>query len=328
MGGILLQAFLKQNLFAPDQIHATVAHAEQAIARSAQWGVDVSTDNLAAAQQADLILLGVKPFQVPDLIAEIRPALTPKKTLVSFAASVKTRAIEDAAGMEIAVIRAMPNTPSALGAGAAGLCRGRFVKPEQMELAQRIFETVGRVVVVDEKHMDAVTGLSASGPAYIYIIIEALAEAGVKVGLPRDIATQLAAQTVFGAGKMVLETGYHPALLKDAVTTPAGCTIDGILELEEGGLRVTLIKAVMRATERAKATGRWLILRCRSNAQPGCPRTFRNCRACAALRFSAWSSTTAIRASRARGSTTPRCGDGPASISSSSSPAFSSLRSC
>ena len=252
MGGILLQAFLKQNLFAADQIHATVAHTERAVALSSQWGVDVSTDNLAAANQSDLILLGVKPFQVPDLIVEIRPALTPAKTLVSFAASVKTRAIEDAAGLEIAVIRAMPNTPSALGAGAAGLCRGRFVKPAQMELAERIFETVGRTVIVDEKHMDAVTGLSASGPAYIYIIIEALAEAGVKVGLPRDTATQLAAQTVFGAGKMVLETGYHPALLKDAVTTPAGCTIDGILELEEGGLRVTLIKAVMRATERAK----------------------------------------------------------------------------
>ncbi len=252
MGGILLQAFLKQNLFAPDQIHATVGHAERALALSTQWGVDVSTNNLKAASHADLILLGVKPLQVPDMIAEIRPALTKAKTLVSFAASVKTRAIEDAAGLEIAVIRAMPNTPSALGAGAAALCRGRFVSAKQMELAERIFETVGRTVVVDEKHMDAVTGLSGSGPAYIYIIIEALAEAGVKVGLPRETATQLAAQTVFGAGKMVLETGYHPALLKDAVTTPAGCTIDGILELEEGGLRVTLIKAVMRATERAK----------------------------------------------------------------------------
>ena len=146
----------------------------------------------------------------------------------------------------------MPNTPSKLGAGIAALCKGRFVNAEQMEMAQRIFETVGRTVVVDEKHMDAVTGLSASGPAYIYIIIEALAEAGVKVGLPRDIATQLAAQTTYGAAKMVLDTGYHPALLKDEVTTPAGCTIDGILELEEGGLRVTLIKAVKRATQRAK----------------------------------------------------------------------------
>jgi pyrroline-5-carboxylate reductase len=252
MGGILLQAFLKQNLFAPEQIFATVAHAERALALSTQWGVDVSTNNLEAARKADLILVGVKPFQVPELIEQIKPSLTPAKTIISFAASVKTRAIEDAAGIEIAVIRAMPNTPSALGAGAAGLCRGRFVQPEKMELAQRIFETVGRTVVVEEKHMDAVTGLSASGPAYIYIVIEALAEAGVKVGLSRDTATQLAAQTVFGAGKMVLETGYHPALLKDAVTTPAGCTIDGILELEEGGLRVTLIKAVMRATQRAK----------------------------------------------------------------------------
>ena len=121
-----------------------------------------------------------------------------------------------------------------------------------MLLAERIFQTVGRTVIVDEKHMDAVTGLSASGPAFIYIILESLAEAGVKVGLPRDIATLLAAQTTYGAARMVLETGSHPALLKDQVTTPAGCTIDGILELEEGGLRVTLIKAVMRAAQRAK----------------------------------------------------------------------------
>jgi pyrroline-5-carboxylate reductase len=257
MGGILLQAFLKQNLFAPEQMHATVGHAERALALSTQWGMDVSTNNLEAASQADLILLGVKPFQIMDLIEEIRPALTPEKTLISIAAGIKTRSIEEATGIEIAVIRAMPNTPSRLGAGAAALCRGRFVSKEKLELAERIFETVGRVVTVEEKHMDAVTGLSGSGPAYIYIIIEALAEAGVKVGLPRDIATELAAQTTYGAAKMVLETGYHPAMLKDAVTTPAGTTIDGIMALEEGGLRVTLIKAVMRATERSKqlATG-------------------------------------------------------------------------
>ena len=252
MGGILLQAFLKENLFAAEKIHATVSHPERAVALSTQWGVEVTNDNLGAVKESDLILVGVKPFQVPDLIAEIKPALSPAKTIISFAASVKTRAIEESAGLEIGVIRAMPNTPSALGAGVAALCRGSYVTDVQMELAQRMFETVGRTVLVDEKHMDAVTGLSGSGPAYLYIIIEALAEAGVKVGLPRDIATQLAAQTAYGAAKMVLETGYHPALLKDAVTTPAGCTIDGILELEEGGLRVTLIKAVMRATERAR----------------------------------------------------------------------------
>ncbi len=252
MGGILLQAFLKNNLVAPDQLFATVHHPERAQALSVQFGMEVSTDNLAAASQADIILLGVKPTQVPDVLEQIRPALASGKLILSIAASVKTRAIEDAAGTEIGVIRAMPNTPSMLAAGVSALCRGRFATDEQMAIAQRIFQTVGRTVVVDEKHMDAVTGLSGSGPAFIYIIIEALAEAGVNVGLPRDVATMLAAQTTFGSAKMVLETGYHPALLKDAVTTPAGCTVDGILELEEGGLRVTLIKAVKRATMRAK----------------------------------------------------------------------------
>lgn len=252
MGGILVQAFLNEQLLAPTNLVATVKHGERAEDLSRQWGIGVTTDNLAAARGADLILLGVKPFQIAALVEEIRPALTRQKVLLSFAASVSTRAIEDAAGIDVPVIRAMPNTPSQLGAGIAALCRGRFVTGEQMQLAERIFATVGRTVVVDEKHMDAVTGLSGSGPAYVYIILEALAEAGVKVGLPRDTATLLAAQTAYGAARMVLETGYHPALLKDAVTTPAGCTIDGILELEEGGLRVTLIKAVMRATERAR----------------------------------------------------------------------------
>jgi len=252
MGGILLQAFLKNNLVSPDQIFATVHHPERAMALSAQYGVEVTSDNLAAAQQADIILLGVKPIQVPGVIEQIKPALNAKKMVLSFAASVTTRSIEDGAGCELGVIRAMPNTPAMLAAGITALCPGRFVSDEQMRVAQRIFQTVGRTVVVDEKHMDAVTGLSGSGPAFLYIIIEALAEAGVNVGLPRDIATLLAAQTTLGSARMVLETGYHPALLKDAVTTPAGCTVDGILELEEGGLRVTLIKAVKRATQRAK----------------------------------------------------------------------------
>jgi pyrroline-5-carboxylate reductase len=259
MGGILLQAFLKNNLLAPDQIVATVQHADRALALSAQFGVEVTTDNLAAAMGADVILLGVKPIQVPGLVKEIKPALAThgEKLVVSFAASVKTRSIEeiaagDSAVHELAVIRAMPNTPAMLAAGVTALCAGRFVSETQMAIAQKIFQTVGRTVVVDEKHMDAVTGLSGSGPAFLYIIIEALAEAGVNVGLPRDVATLLAAQTTYGAARMVLETGYHPALLKDAVTTPAGCTVDGILELEEGGLRVTLIKAVKRSTQRAK----------------------------------------------------------------------------
>jgi pyrroline-5-carboxylate reductase len=252
MGGILLQGFLKNNLFGPDQIVATVQHEDRALALSAQLGLSVTTDNLAAAEWADVILLGVKPVQVPAVVEQIRPALTNKKMLVSFAASVTTRAIEDAANLELAVIRAMPNTPAMIGAGVTALCPGRFCTEDQLTVGQRIFSTVGRSVVVDEKHMDAVTGLSGSGPAFLYIIIEALAEAGVNVGLPRDVATLLAAQTTLGSARMVLETGYHPALLKDQVTTPAGCTVDGILELEEGGLRVTLIKAVKRATQRAK----------------------------------------------------------------------------
>jgi pyrroline-5-carboxylate reductase len=252
MGGILLTAFLRAGLFTAEQATATVAHKERVRLRAEQLGVTVGTDNLAAAQAADVILLGVKPYQIVDLVQSVAPALTPGKMLVSLAASTSLAAIESAAGEGVAVVRAMPNTPAAIGAGMTALCRGRWMTDAQMEIAEKLFGTVGRTVVVDEKQMDAVTGLSGSGPAFMYIIIEALAEAGVNVGLPRDIATQLAAQTAYGAGKMVLETGSHPALLKDEVTTPAGCTVDGILELEAGGLRVTLIKAVKRAAQRAR----------------------------------------------------------------------------
>lgn len=252
MGGILVQAFLRRGLFPHEHVVATVAHEARAQVLTKQFGISVTTDNLKAAEAADVILLGVKPQQMGDVVRGIAPALRPGKLLISFAASVKTAAIEEAAGCQLAVVRAMPNTPAMLGAGVTAICRGRFVTDQQLALAEQIFATVGRTVVVDEKHMDAVTGLSGSGPAFLYIIIEALAEAGVNVGLPRDIATLLAAQTTYGAARMVLETGSHPALLKDEVTTPAGCTVEGILELEEGGVRVTLIKAVKRATERAR----------------------------------------------------------------------------
>jgi len=252
MGGILVQGFLKANLLPAENIFATVSHPERAAQLSQTLKIAVTTDNVKASSEADVILLGVKPYQVAALVEQIQPSLSSGKLLISFAASVSTSVIEEAARQDIAVIRAMPNTPSMVGAGITAICRGKFVTEEQLATAQEIFSTVGRTVVVDEKHMDAVTGLSGSGPAFLYIIIEALAEAGVNVGLPRDIATQLAAQTTYGAARMVLETGSHPALLKDEVTTPAGCTVDGILELEEGGLRVTLIKAVKRATMRAK----------------------------------------------------------------------------
>ncbi|MFQ5816860.1 MAG: pyrroline-5-carboxylate reductase [Terriglobia bacterium] len=252
IGGILLQAFLKQGLLSPANTCATVQHAERAQVLSEQLGISVSTDNAAAARQADIILLCVKPQTVRQVVEEIRSQVSRQKLVVSIAASVPTQYIEKNLSAEVPVVRAMPNTPSMVGCGMTAICKGAFADESHLQTARRLFDTVGMTVVVDEKHMDAVTGLSASGPAFVYIILESLAEAGVKVGLPRDVATLLSAQTAQGAARVVLETGDHPALLKDAVTTPAGCTIDGILELEEGKLRVTLIKAVVKATQRAK----------------------------------------------------------------------------
>jgi pyrroline-5-carboxylate reductase len=251
LGGILLRAFLKQGLFSADRVSATVKHDEKAAALAKELGANVTTDNRKAAHGADIILLGVKPQVVGDVLKAIAPELSEKTLVISVAASVPTSYIEQHAGPAVPVIRAMPNTPSAVGCGMTGICAGSHATAAHLQTARSMFDTVGRTVVVDEKNMDAVTGLSASGPAYAYIILESLAEAGVKVGLPRDVATLLAAQTMKGAASVVLETGDHPALLKDAVTTPAGCTIDGIMELEEGKLRVTLIKAVVKATHRA-----------------------------------------------------------------------------
>jgi pyrroline-5-carboxylate reductase len=252
LGSILLQALLKAGLLTPSRTRATVRHADRAKVLREKFKIDVATDNLTAIDGADIVFICVKPQVVEEVLHEIRPRITPKQLLISVAASVPTHEIEQALALDVPVVRAMPNTPCALGAGMTALCKGSHASEKHVDLARSLFDVVGRTVVVDEKHMDAVTGLSASGPAYIYIILESLAEAGVKVGLPRDVATLLAAQTALGAAKVVLETGDHPALLKDAVTTPAGCTIDGIMELEEGKLRVTLIKAVVKAAQRAR----------------------------------------------------------------------------
>jgi pyrroline-5-carboxylate reductase len=251
LGGILLRAYLKQELFSPKRVTATVKHSEKASAIAKALGVSVTTENRTAVHGADIVLLGVKPQVVGDVLKEIAPELNEKMLVISVAASVPTSYIEQRLNGKVPVVRAMPNTPAAVGCGMTGICRGAHAGAEHLEMARAMFDAVGRTVIVDEKNMDAVTGLSASGPAYAYIILESLAEAGVKVGLPRDVATLLAAQTMKGAASVVLETGDHPALLKDAVTTPAGCTIDGIMELEEGKLRVTLIKAVVKATSRA-----------------------------------------------------------------------------
>jgi len=251
LGGILLRAYLKQALFTAKRVTATVRHEEKAAKLSKELGLKVTTDNRKAVQDADIVLLGVKPQVVGEVLKEIAPELGKDTLIISVAASVPTTYIEQRVGDKLAVIRAMPNTCSIVGCGMTGICRGAHASAEHLEMAKKMFDAVGRTVVVDEKNMDAVTGLSASGPAFAYIILESLAEAGVKVGLPRDVSTLLAAQTMKGAASVVLETGDHPALLKDSVTTPAGCTIDGIMELEEGKLRVTLIKAVVKATQRA-----------------------------------------------------------------------------
>ena len=251
IGNILLQGLLKAGL-PPGNAVATVRHPERAQALGKERAVPVGTDNRAAVRGADVVIIAVKPQNVRELLEEIRADVTPAQLVISVAASVPTGFIESLLATPTPVVRAMPNTPSQVGAGMTGICRGKHATDAHLDTARRLFDTVGRTVVVDEKHMDAVTGLSASGPAFVYIILESLAEAGVKVGLPRDIATVLSAQTLLGAAKVQLDTGDHPALLKDTVTTPAGCTIDGILELEEGKLRVTLIKAVVKATQRAK----------------------------------------------------------------------------
>jgi pyrroline-5-carboxylate reductase len=252
MGGILLEALFSEGILKLKSTVATVKHPERAEQLTEKLGISVTTDNLQAAGQSDLVLLCVKPHMVGSVAREIASEMNADKLVVSIAASISTRSIEQILGSEIPVVRAMPNTPCVVRSGMTGICKGRYAQEAHLEVARTLFEAVGKAVVVDEKQMDAVTGLSGSGPAFIYIILESLAEAGVKVGLPRDVATLLAAQTVQGAARMTLETGQHPALLKDAVTTPAGCTIEGILALEEGKLRVTLINAIVKATERAK----------------------------------------------------------------------------
>jgi pyrroline-5-carboxylate reductase len=252
LGETLIKGLLEAEVINISDVLITAGHQHRLDQMRERFNVPGSLSNKTAAETADIIIIAVKPQTVPIVLSEIGDTLKPTQILISVAASVSTAFIEKHLKAPIPVIRAMPNTPCLLKKGMTGIAAGKNATSEHLDLAKFIFDSVGRSIVADEKHMDAITGLSASGPAFIYIVIESLAEAGVKVGLPRDVATELAAQTVVGAGSMVLETAEHPAKLKDMVTTPAGCTIDGILELEEGGLRVTLIKAVVKATQRAK----------------------------------------------------------------------------
>jgi pyrroline-5-carboxylate reductase len=252
LGEGLLSAILQSQTLPAARIEATVAHQPRADYLAAKYGIKAHTENARAVAGATIVLMALKPQQVKGILHEVKKALSKDALLISAAASVTTSLIEHELGRPARVVRAMPNTPCLIRLGMTALAPGKHATEREVEVAQNIFASMGRTVVVDEKHMDAITGLSASGPAYVYMIIEALAEAGVKLGLPRDLSTELSAQTLLGASALVLETGEHPAKLKDVVTTPAGCTIDGLLELEEGGLRVTLIKAVVRAAARAK----------------------------------------------------------------------------
>ncbi|KAA3612255.1 MAG: pyrroline-5-carboxylate reductase [Calditrichaeota bacterium] len=252
MGETLIKGILDSGEVKTEQIIATALHEKQLSRLRERLDISTTLNNIEAVEKADVVLLCVKPQATEGVLAELRRALKPNQIVISIIASVTTPFIEQKLINNVPVVRAMPNTPSLVGAGMTAICGGKFSEKRHLKLTENIFNLIGRTIVLDENYFDSVTGLSASGPAFIYIIIESLAEGGVKAGLPRDVATELAAQTCLGAAKMVIDTKEHPAVLKDNVTTPAGCTIDGILKLEEGGVRVTLIKAIVEAAKRAK----------------------------------------------------------------------------
>jgi pyrroline-5-carboxylate reductase len=213
-------------------------------------------DNRDVVAGSDVLVLAVKPQSMAALLAEIRPVVTARHLTVSIAAGIGLKALADGLGADRRLVRVMPNTPCLVGASAAGYSLGPNATPEDAALVDRLLNAVGRAFRLPEHLLDAVTGLSGSGPAFVYVMIEALSDGGVRVGLPRDVATALAAQTVLGAAKMVLETKEHPGVLKDQVTSPAGTTIAGLHALERGGLRAALIDAVEAATRRATELGK------------------------------------------------------------------------
>ncbi len=260
MGGALCRGLVQANATPPNKIVLFDPHDAHVEVLQNTLGVKVAESNAQLARYTDILLLCVKPYNVVSVLEEIQESLKrddakPLPLVISIAAGVRLKALEAHTGEGIPVIRAMPNTPAQLGKGACAFCEGTHVTPAHMAYAKAIFESVGTAVQVPESLMDAVTALSGSGPAYVYLMIESLIDGGVKAGLPRDIAHQLAAQTVLGAAHMVLETGIHPAQLRDMVTTPAGTTIAALASLEQSGVRAALIQAVERAAIRAKELG-------------------------------------------------------------------------
>jgi pyrroline-5-carboxylate reductase len=250
MAAALVRAIVRAG-YAPNAIAVADLDAQKSRALADELGVGAVADAAQAAQGADVVFLAVKPAAIGPLASELKPAAQ-GRLWISVAAGVTTGRIEAGLGGQARVVRTMPNTPALVGEGATALCAGAHVEPKDLELAERLMSAGGLTVRVDESMMDAVTGLSGSGPAFVMLVIEALADGGVRAGLPRAVAHRLAAQTVLGSARLVLETGRHPGELKDSVTSPGGTTIAGIEVLEKGGLRGTLLSAVLAAAERSK----------------------------------------------------------------------------
>ena len=255
MGTALAKGFIQAGLVTPAQIIASdpVEGARDAFAK--EVGAKIAESNAEVAKFASVLLLAVKPDNVAGVLAEIKGDFMDKHLLISIAAGVPIAKLEAGLDAKARVIRVMPNTPALLGASATAYASGKSALPEDSALAQKLFSAVGIAFSVKESLLDAVTGLSGSGPAYVYLMIEGLSDGGVASGLPREIATKLAAQTVLGSARMVLETGMHPGALKDMVTSPGGTTIEGLHELEKGKVRGALMNAVRAATEKSKKLG-------------------------------------------------------------------------
>jgi pyrroline-5-carboxylate reductase len=254
MAEALVRGLVQAGVADKAQILGSDPREERCTEMMDRYGVRVVADNVAVASQADILVLSVKPQVMTKVLDQVGPHIRPHALVVSIAAGVPIAAIE-ARLPQARVIRTMPNTPALVRAGATAIAAGGHATPDDLNAARRIFDSVGTTVVLDESQMDAVTGLSGSGPAYIFLIIEALSDAGVKVGLSRHVAQALAAQTVLGSARMLIETNEHPGRLKDMVTSPGGTAIAGLHTLEAGGLRTTLMNAVEAATRRSRELG-------------------------------------------------------------------------
>ncbi len=259
MGRAIVGGLLRGHDVRPEHVRATRRTAALRDSLAADFpGLTPTGDNRAAVKGASVVVLAVKPQNVAAVVEEVREAVPDGALVISILAGITTEALEAAFGRPLAVVRTMPNTPALVDEGATALAAGKHATDAHLALARSIFEAVGRVEEVPESLMDAVTGLSGSGPAYIYMVIEALTDGGVKQGLPRPIAARLAAQTVLGAARLVIETGKHPAILRDEVTTPGGTAIAAVADLEAHGLRTMLINAVGTATARSAELRRGL----------------------------------------------------------------------